>query len=218
MALPEPVTLHDFEAHPGGTVAAGVSFDDYMQTYAAFFCEWLDDGEVIKMPPVGVKHDDLFRYLIRLLEIFFELRPVGSIRVAPFVMKLERAREPDIQIILNTNPHPLRETYLDGPADICIEIISPESVARDRGEKFSEYEAGGVREYWLLDPQRRDPNFYRLNEEGIYVRQTLDEQDCYTTPLLPGLLLHVPTLWQDDLPGPVEIVQKLLPQLQDRTP
>ena len=54
---------------------------------------------------------------------------------------------------------------MNGAADICIEVISPESVIRDRGEKFEEYERGGVGEYWIFDylrarsallsPQRR---------------------------------------------------------------
>lgn len=47
----------------------------------------------------------------------------------------------------------LKETYLDGPADLVVGIVSPDSVGRDRGEKFYEYAQGGVPEYWLIDPQ-----------------------------------------------------------------
>jgi hypothetical protein len=37
------------------------------------------------------------------------------------------AREPDLQIILKSNPHEHSPTLMRGPADICIEIVSPES-------------------------------------------------------------------------------------------
>ncbi|MEJ7756097.1 MAG: Uma2 family endonuclease [Nocardioidaceae bacterium] len=60
-----------------------------------------------------------------------------------------------------------QKTYLDGAADLAIEIISPESIGRDRGEKFVEYEAAGIREYWLIDPERRQAEFYRLEFRRI---------------------------------------------------
>ena len=47
-----------------------------------------------------------------------------------------------------------------------VEIASPESRLRDRGEKFAEYEAGSVREYWLIDRERKEADFYRLGERG----------------------------------------------------
>jgi Uma2 family endonuclease len=37
----------------------------------------------------------------------------------------------------------LKETYLDGPADLVVEIVSPDSVGRDRGDKFYKYAQGG---------------------------------------------------------------------------
>lgn len=89
---------------------------------------------------------------------------------------------------------------MDGPADICVEVVSPGSVGIDYGEKLEEYEAGGVREYWIIDPQRRRGSFNRLNDETLYADVTPKADTVYTTPLLPQLQLHVPTLWQDDLP------------------
>jgi Uma2 family endonuclease len=88
-----------------------------------------------------------------------------------------------------------------GPADICIEVVSPESVARDYGDKFVEYEKAGVREYWIIDPLRQRCDFNRLDKSGVYAVVPLDETESYRTPLLRRLALHVPTLWLDELPG-----------------
>lgn len=199
-------------------IATNISLEDYMENYAAQHCEWVE-GFVLKISPVHEAHDQLTYFLRQLLESFFELKPIGRVRSAPFVLRLptlpNHRREPDLMVILDTNPHPLTPTYMDGPADICIEVVSFESTARDYGYKFTEYERGGVREYWLIDSVRKQAVFYRLSDNGFYRRYEVDAQGTYHTPVLPGLTLHVPTLWQDKLPGPaatVELVQAMLAQ------
>ena len=86
--------------------------------------------------------------------------------------------------------------------DLVIEIISDESVARDRAEKFYEYQAAGILEYWLIDPRlgKERLDVYRLDEEGKYRPVLPDETGRYTTPLLPGFSLDPTWLWQ--LPAP----------------
>jgi Uma2 family endonuclease len=183
-------------------VATGVGFEEFLEKYAADFCE-LEYGTVIKMSPIHEMHDKLVRYLAMLLEAFFALKPIGQIRQEPFVMKSRvdlPAREPDIQVILNNNTGQLHPTYMQGPADICIEVVSPGSVEHDRGTKFSEYQKGGVGEYWIMDSLHRECLFYRLNEDGIYLPLPIDQDGNFRSPSLPGLVLHIPTLWQSPLP------------------
>jgi len=103
---------------------------------------------------------------------------------------------------------------MNGPADMCIEAVSPESVTRDHGEKFEEYEKGGVGEYWIVDYVYRECRFFRLNADGQYVRFSEDAQGNYQSPLLPGLVLHIPTLWGPNLPGAVSIVQAVQAMLK----
>jgi Uma2 family endonuclease len=201
----------------GEIVATNVSLDDYMEHYAAQHCEWVE-GVVIKMSG-SLKHNDLNDYLRELLRIYFALRVIGRVISQPFMMRLpafpNRRREPDLMVVLKTNPNEIKATYLDGPADICIEIVSEESVERDHGDKFREYEQGGVPEYWIVDPLHHESRFYRLNGEGSYVRQTEDADGNYHTPLLPGLALHVSTLWRDDLPNTMETLASVTAMLED---
>ncbi|NDJ77991.1 MAG: Uma2 family endonuclease [Chloroflexi bacterium] len=195
-------------APTGDIVATGVSAEDYMQQYAATFHEWVQ-GVVIKMSPVSELHDVLTIYLRILLDTYFSLKPIGQVRNAPFVMQMDaidRFREPDLQVILHDNPGQLTATAMLGPADICIEVVSAKSVKRDYGEKFAEYEAAGVREYWVIDPQRQRSQFNRLTEAGHYTLVAPDDDDHYTTPLLPRLALHVPTLWAEKLPNVIDVV------------
>jgi Uma2 family endonuclease len=191
--------------------ATGVSAEDYLANYAADFYEWVQ-GKLIKMPPVSLHHNDLTAYLDDLLSTYFHFRPIGRTVSAPFVMTLESTqsrREPDLQVILKTNPGKLTDTQMIGPADICIEVVSPESDQRDHGEKFVEYEQGGVGEYWIVDRLRNECRFYRLNENKRYQSISTDDADSYTTPLLPDFALHVPTLWQHPLPSPPRVVEMI---------
>jgi Uma2 family endonuclease len=177
------------------------------------FLEWCDedtwaewvDGEVIVLSPASDRHQDLARFLTAVLSVFTETRELGTVRPAPFLMKLERGREPDVLFVAREHLDRLKENYLDGPADLVVEIVSPDSVERDRGTKFVEYEAAGVREYWLIDPLRERAEFYQLDEEGFY-RPVPDLEGMYHSQVVSGFWLKVEWLWQEPLPSPVRAV------------
>lgn len=192
--------------HYGEIIATNVSEAEYMEKYAAHYCEWVN-GVVIKMSPASLRHNEIIAYLYMLLKTYFRGKPLGKVVPSPFVMRLGESerREPDLLVVLKSNPHELTNTEMKGPADICVEVVSQESIERDRGEKFALYEKHGVREYWIIDPLRDEALFYRLNAEGTYEPQALDGQMNYMTPLLPDFALHSPALWQSELPDASEI-------------
>jgi Uma2 family endonuclease len=197
------------ESNPslGEVLATDLTFEQYLERFMGVRCEWIA-GTVISTPPAGRDHYDLIFYLSTLLACYFELRPIGEIVHSPFTMRLrsiERGREPDLMVLLNGNPSPLSDTYLDGPADICVEIVSPESVERDYSAKFMEYERSAVTEYWLIDQPQQKAHFYRLGADGCY-QEFSSAEGRYQTPYLPGLVLEVETLWQEKLPSILTIV------------
>jgi Uma2 family endonuclease len=218
MATPEQQRKPtEWEYRPEEIVATDVSYEDYLANYAEDFHEW-DNGVVVKKSPVQKRHAQLTAYLLRLFEAYFELRPIGEVIGAPFVMRLAAQKyspEPDLQVILNSNPNAFKSTMMDGPADICIEIISPDSVQRDRVRKLAAYEAAGVPEYWIFDHLQQEALFYRLNAEGHYELQSPDADGNYQTPLLPGFVLHVPTLWEEKLPGTITVAQAVQAMLAE---
>jgi Uma2 family endonuclease len=131
--------------------------------------------------------------------------------IAPFAVRLrvsDQGREPDLLFVCTENLDRLKNTYLDGAADLIIEVASPESMMRDRGQKYIEYEAEGVIEYWLIDPQRRSAEFHRLGEDGLY-RPIPPQDHIYHSDVVPGFFLDVRWLWQDPLPSELEILRKL---------
>lgn len=86
--------------------------------------------------------------------------------------------------------------------------VPPESIGRDRGEKFYEYARGGVPEYWLIDPEARWAEFYRLT--GEHYRPSLaGAEGEFRSDVLPGLRLRVEWLWQRPLPRVVDVLREL---------
>jgi len=128
----------------------------------------------------------------------------GRVLYEPFQMKTGPelpGRSPDLFFVSNENLGRLKRLYLKGPADLVVEIISPGSRAVDRGEKFYEYEQGGVPEFWLIDPQRKQAEFYQRGQDGVYRLVPPDSDGLYHSQVLKGLWLKVDWLWQEPLPS-----------------
>jgi Uma2 family endonuclease len=201
----EPSTTPEQAAPPGK-----MTYEEFLawadeDTWA----EWVD-GEVIILSPASRRHQDLTIFLAASLRFFVDSRQLGLVLTAPFQMKIGPdlpGREPDIIFIARERLDRLRDTYLDGPADLVVEIISRDSRARDRGDKFYEYEQGGVREYWLLDYLRRQAEFYQLGADGIYRLVPIGADGIYHSAVLEGLWLKLEWLWQEPLPPLMSVLR-----------
>jgi len=192
-------------------VTEKISYEEFLKKYIDVHAEWID-GEVIVFVTASDRHQDISNWLTAILRLFIETFELGWLRSAPFSMKLpnrDRGREPDILFVSKDRLHIVQPTHLSEAADLVIEIVSPESIGRDRGEKFVEYEAAGIREYWLIDPERGQAEFYRLNETGRYQPAALDEQGLFHSAVLPAFWLRVDWLWQEPLPKVLDIAREL---------
>ena len=78
----------------------------------------------------------------------------------------------------------------------------------DGNEKFYEYEKAGVKEYCMIDYERKQAEFYHLGKNGIYQVAQPDENQIYHSRVLKKLELNVKWLWQKKLPGLVEVLKQ----------
>lgn len=188
--------------------AGKISYEEYLQLDLDAWTEWVD-GEVVYLPMVGENHQDLVLFLSSLLRHFGEFHDLGKAYCEPFGMKTGPdlpGRSPDILFICKENLHRLEDKCLRGPADIVVEIISPESVRRDRVQKFGEYQTGGVREYWLIDPRFKKAEFFSISNNGVYRPIPLHEGVLHSR-VLNGFWLKPEWLWQKPLPPLLEVLR-----------
>jgi Uma2 family endonuclease len=172
--------------------------------------EWVD-GEVIELSPASKRHQLIAGFIAAIFQHYVEAYKLGMVLIVPFQMKIGpklSGREPDVLFVAARHLHRLKETYLDGPADLVVEIISPESRARDRGAKFYEYEQGGVREYWLVDPLRKQAEFYQLGKDKIYKHVPIASDGIYRSAALRGFEMKAAWLWQEPLPPLMSVLKE----------
>ncbi|MFT5369807.1 MAG: Uma2 family endonuclease [Candidatus Latescibacterota bacterium] len=186
-----------------------MSFEEYMAWGDEDVRSELVGGKVLIMSPISFKHQEIVSFLTAIFRIYTEVTHTGHILTAPFAMRIgdKTVREPDLLFVCKTNEYRLTNTYLNGPADMVIEIISPESIGRDRGVKFVEYESAGVPEYWLIDPIRQQVEFYRLN--GSHYQLINPTDGIYKTDLLPSFFIQTNWFWQDPLPPILDTLKQL---------
>lgn len=181
------------------------------------WAEWVDGHVILLDVPISRAHQRILFFLVVLFGVGTNMGRHGSVLTEPFQMRLpewmRRGRSPDLIFVAATHQDRFRNSHLDGPADIVVEIVSAESRRRDREEKFAEYQQAGVREYWIVDSTRPWADFYRLDARGKYVLAFGGASGFYRSGVLPNLALHLEWLWQDPAPQLSSILEALGPDV-----
>ena len=117
----------------------------------------LIDGRIYNMAPPTRKHQEIAGTLYRKIADYIDSNG-GSCKpyIAPFAVFLnaddKNYVEPDISVICDKNK--LTDKGCSGAPDWVIEIVSPGSRRIDYSIKLFKYRSAGVREYWIVDPDK----------------------------------------------------------------
>lgn len=130
----------------------------------------LIDGQIYYMAPPSTKHQRLLNYIGTEINLYIR-KNNGECEVfpAPFAVFLEDDEinyvEPDISVICDTSK--LDDKGCHGAPDWIIEIVSPSSKARDYMTKLFKYRTTGVREYWIVDPEKQMVMVYAFEKDTV---------------------------------------------------
>lgn len=131
----------------------------------------LIDGRIYNMAPPSWTHQRISSYLHnRIYNYIKENNGNCQVLAAPFAVFLNDADqknylEPDLTVICD--PSKLDERGCHGAPDWVIEIVSPTSRPRDYIKKMMKYAAAGVREYWIVDPEKAQVMAYQFDCEIV---------------------------------------------------
>jgi Uma2 family endonuclease len=171
------------------------------KTARAAFREWLKpdtkaefiSGEIIMHSPAKRRHNQATKHIASLIDLFISTRNLGEVAIEKALIELTRHDvEPDICFWNQETADGFNDDMnVYPPPDLVVEVLSKSTEGRDRGVKKDAYEADGVREYWLVDPQAQTVEVYELakNKHGrrvFVLRETYGVEQMLVSPLLPG--------------------------------
>ena len=152
----------------------------------------LIEGELIMVPSPNIYHQRVSRRLEFLLEDFVEKNKLGEIFDAPCDVHLgDNVVQPDILFVSKEHFYVIVKEEIKGAPDLVIEILSPATAERDRTIKRTLYARYGVREYWIVDPEKKTVEVLTLKKEGYETFGIYKMQDTLTSPLLSGLSINL---------------------------
>lgn len=130
----------------------------------------LIDGKIYYMAPPSWTHQRISSYLHN--QIYNHIKSNNEqceVLAAPFAVFLNNDDinylEPDISVICDLSK--LDEKGCHGAPDWIIEIVSPSSKARDYMTKLFKYRTVGVREYWIVDPEKQRVMVYGFENDTV---------------------------------------------------
>ncbi len=196
-----------------------MTFEEFVHWVpAGVQAEWVD-GEAIILT-TSARHVRLSRLLTSLLSTFVAMFNLGEVFPAPFLMRARPdgpGREPDLIVLLAPHLDRVHQLGIDGPADLAIELLSPETVTTDRVRKYHEYEAAGVSEYVIIDARegRHGFTYYALNDDGRYAPVTPNANGRYHSTILPGFWFDPRWFEQQPLPDAEDLLFEIAPDAYD---
>ena len=128
----------------------------------------------------------LFGKRCKVLAAPFDVQPFAEKDAPPET--ISTVVQPDLLIICD--PEKTRGHGCKGAPDMVIEVLSPSTAQYDKMRKFNLYWQAGVREYWIVDPEKRIVSVYTL-EDGIYNTATYNEDEPIQVGILDNCVINL---------------------------
>jgi Uma2 family endonuclease len=159
----------------------------------------LIDGIAYAMSAPNTEHQRISAMLTAELYTFLKDKTC-RVFAAPFDVRLfyeedesdDTVVQPDLVVVCD--PAKLGKEGYRGAPDVAIEILSPSNTVIEMSRKLDVYHDAGVREYWVIDPDKKLALVYRL-KEGQYILQSLEAEDSILSDALPGLEIRLPEVF-----------------------
>ena len=159
------------------------------------------DGVHYVTPSPVLRHQRLVNRIFFAIQSYLEVNPeAGEVFGSPVDAVFTRwdVVVPDVVFVAGDQRAILTEPNIQGAPALVVEVRSPGTKQRDLGVKKDLFDRGGVREYWIVDPQANTVVVHRRAADGRFPRvQALpNDAGAITTPLLPGFSLTIEKLFR----------------------
>ena len=158
----------------------------------------LINGKLVYMASPLNTHQQVSMNLSIYIGTFVKQSKIGVVRAAPFDVHFDERNiyQPDLMFISNERKDIL-QNWVKGAPDFIVEIISRSTKSRDEGEKMKTYGEHGVREYWLINPDKHTVEVFR-NENGEMVsKQKFENEGTIQSLAIEGFSIQLTEIFEE---------------------
>ena len=157
----------------------------------------IHDGELSVTPAPSPQHQICAANLFRILDSHVRSHGLGLVLFAPLDVILSDTSivQPDLVYLASGGLGAVSRRGIEGPPTLAVEILSPSTTAIDRATKHDLYARHGVPFFWLVDPEARLIEAYRLEGERYTLALRASGAAPVDPPPFPGLALVPTSLW-----------------------
>jgi len=158
------------------------------------------NGEIIVHSPVMKEHNDANSNLHNLIYNYVRKNKLGYVGIEKVMITLERNDyEPDTCFFDKEKAKNFKKGQSLFPApDLIVEILSKGTKKNDRGIKFTDYQANGIREYVLIDPKSETVELYRLDAKGKYELILKSSEGTLHSKVIKGFSIDIEAIFDED--------------------
>ncbi|MBI1822416.1 MAG: Uma2 family endonuclease [Nitrospirae bacterium] len=177
--------------------AIKLTYQDYLQITDDLNRHEIIDGEHYVTPSPITKHQRISKQLFLRLNKWVEDHHLGEVYETPLDVVLSDIDVvvPDLLFVSKSRMPIFTEKNIHGAPDLVIEILSPSTASRDLGIKKRLYEKHGVKEYWIVDPDKQTIAVFTLTNGKFSEIQKLTIKNELTSSLFPGLKIPISSVF-----------------------
>lgn len=170
----------------------------------------LINGVIYMASPENTDANEIFIWLVTVMNLFVGRNKLGQIFGSRVALRLaeKHGPEPDIAFVRTENMARVARGGVEGPADLAVEIVSPDSVERDYYLKRELYQEYVIPEYWIIDEMDQSVTLLRL-KQGKY-REVKPRKGELHSEVLTGFWLRPEWLWQRPFRDEIDTLTEIL--------
>jgi Uma2 family endonuclease len=171
----------------------------------------LIDGVIYVASPENIEANNLLTWLMTVLSLIVDENDLGVIHCSRVACRLDKdnAPEPDLLFLKKSHLHRRKRSEIRGPADLAIEIVSPESVWRDYTKKKELYERFKFPEYWIIDEDLKQVTHLVLGRRRRYREERFTE-GVLQSYVLPEFWVRIEWLWAETRPRIIDAIREIM--------
>ena len=176
-----------------------LTYDDYVRLTPPDSGNFeLHNGQIIYMASPIPTHQKLSIRLSNRLFNHIDKHKLGEILTAPIdvVFTPNDIVQPDILYLSHERLHLIGDKKIEGAPDLAIEILSPSNTPKEMGYKKLLYELSGVREYWIINLDKKTLAQYENVDGEFFMRHVFQKTDTLTSLIIKDFEMSMNELFE----------------------